>query len=92
MSKPKKTRARSPSIVYPQVSAEAWAARYELGELEPMPCHRCDKVYILDRPFAAGNWRGLTAEDHGCGTPPSVAKEFDEQGNSLWSFERLGKL
>ena len=55
----------SEQIVYPITDPQEWAKRYNIST-DQIPCENCGKLLDLTKPFAAGSWRGLESEPHGC--------------------------
>lgn len=79
-------KKRKPSVIYPQVAPETWAARYSL-EIEAIPCGSCSRLLTPSVPFATGAWRGLMSQTHECGPSydVAVAAAFDENGRNIWA-------
>lgn len=75
-------------MIYPQCSAEHWAAIYGI-DAKPMLCMECKKILPLEVPFAYKKWRGLKPNPHEpCGeTNVSTFVSVDQSFN-----ENLAKL
>ena len=67
-------------IIYPIVDPQEWAERYNLT-VKSAPCENCGRRLHPTKPFAAGRWRGLVSEPHGCedGFNISVAKKATQE-------------
>jgi hypothetical protein len=72
-------------MIYPDVTVEEWCERYSL-EPTTEPCVKCGQQVTTTRPFATGSWRGLQAEDHGCGVRYLLTIAIDSVGSERQSW------
>jgi hypothetical protein len=77
-------------VVYPEVSPEEWAKRYQIDISKKGECHKCKAVMNWTKPFAHGKMRGFISDHTSCGEEyrgakmVSVDKEFNAVAQRLF--------
>lgn len=81
-------------MIFPDVTVEAWAKRYNIKP-ECQPCVHCGNILHANIPFTVDEWRGFCSDPCPCGgSNIGIAREighehewvslFDENGNDVW--------
>jgi hypothetical protein len=71
-------------MLFPQVSAEEWCAKYPALVVESRYCPRCGEPRTADIPFLEKDWAGLRSSDCVCGCPAwSLSTPRSEQAKKL---------